>query len=74
MAICCGCPDSSFPFFIQVSQYGPDHYWVFDTGNNADITTAFATGLYLNAKYTLQSLCPSHRSPFFGNGLVGLIG
>jgi hypothetical protein len=57
-----------------VGKYFLNNCRIFDTGNDPDITTAFTTGFYLNTKYTLQSLCPRHRSSFFGRRLVGLIG
>jgi len=44
-----------------------------DTGNDAHITAAFVTDFYLDIKNTPQPLCPGHRSPLFGWGLVGLI-
>jgi hypothetical protein len=56
-----------------LSQYAPDHCRVLDTGNDPDVTTALIASFDINIKYTLQSLCPVQRSPFFGRGLVGTI-
>ncbi len=35
-------------FIIQVSKYDPDHFRVFDNGNDAYISTAFVTGFNVN--------------------------
>ena len=33
-----------------MSEYFPNNCWVFDTGNNLDIATAFTTSLYVDIK------------------------
>jgi len=43
-----------------MGKYFLNHYRVFDTGNDPDITTAFATGCYFDIKDTLQSSGPCH--------------
>jgi hypothetical protein len=45
---------------IQVREYLVDHCRVFDTGDDADITTAFAAGFDLDMEHAFQSLCPGH--------------
>ena len=48
-------------FFLQVSEDLLGRHRVFDAGNDFDGATAFTTGLDVEAKYTLQALCPGHR-------------
>jgi len=47
-------------FLIQVGEYLVDHRRVFDAGDDADITTAFAAGFDIDIEYTFQSLYPGH--------------
>jgi hypothetical protein len=44
----------------QVGEYFPDHRRVFDTGDDPDITTAFAAGFDIDIEHAFQSLCPCH--------------
>jgi len=61
-------------FLIQVGKYLPNHYRVFNTGDDSDVTTALTTGFYVYIEDALQSPCPSHFDLFFGGALVGFIG
>ena len=47
-------------FFIQVSEYLPDHLRVFNTSNDPGITTTFTTGFNIDIEHSLQPLCPGH--------------
>ena len=57
-------------YCIQVSEYLVDHRRVFDTGDDADITTAFAAGFDIDMENTFESLCPCHRCAALGGRLV----
>ena len=35
---------------IQVSEYLLDYSWIFDTGNNLDLTSALSAGFNINIK------------------------
>src|SRR5210317_849398 len=61
---------SNYTFFIQVSKYHPDHYRIFDAGNDLDITAAFAASINIDVKHAFQALCPSHCSMTLGRGLI----
>src|SRR5210317_797137 len=61
---------SNYTFFIQVSKYHPDHYRIFDAGNDLDITGAFAASINIDVKHAFQALCPSHCSMTLGRGLI----
>ena len=56
--------------FLQVSEDPLDQHRVFDAGNDFYGAAAFATGLDVDAKYTLQSLRPGHRCPAFRGRLI----
>jgi len=57
-------------YCIQVIEYLVDDRRVFDTGDDADITTAFAAGFDIDVEYAFQSLCPCHGCPALGGRLV----
>jgi hypothetical protein len=41
-------------------QYSLDNRWVFDTGNDLNVTAALTTGFNFDIDYSLQPLRPSH--------------
>jgi len=63
-------PSCRVRYFIQVSEYLVDHCRVFDIGDDADITSAFAAGFDSDREHALQSLCPGHGCPALGGRLV----
>jgi hypothetical protein len=46
-------------FAIQVSEYFPDHYRIFDTDNDHDVTATFATFIGLLERPQLAVSSPS---------------
>ena len=58
---------------IQVGEYLLNNRWVFDAGDDLDITTALSAGFNINVKHALQALCPGHCCVAFGRSLVLLV-
>jgi hypothetical protein len=52
-------------FLPKVIEDLPDHLGVFDAGNHLHRTGAFATGLNVDIKYTLEALRSGHRRSSF---------
>lgn len=53
-----------------MSEYFVDHRRVFDSGDDADISTAFAEGRDVDIEYAFQSLCPVQGCPALCGRLI----
>lgn len=53
-----------------MGKYLFDHHRVFDTGDDLDGTTAFATGFDVDIEDALEALCPGHGHVAFGGCLI----
>jgi len=43
-----------------MGKYFLNHYRIFYTGDDPDVSTAFTAGFYVYVEYPLQSFCPGH--------------